>query len=53
MIQCGARSTVGALREAMGVPLDVVILLVAGGRVLEDEMRVGEIVREGPMTVEV
>jgi len=34
MIQCGARSTVGAMREEMGVPLDAVIL----GRELDDAM---------------
>jgi len=53
MLQCDAQSTVGAMREEMGVPLDAVILLVPGGRELDDEMRVGAIVKEGPMTVEV
>jgi len=48
MMECEAERTVGAMREAMGVPLDAVILLVPGGRELDDEMRVGEIVREGP-----
>eukprot|EP00295_Goniomonas_pacifica_P007333 CAMPEP_0175838020 /NCGR_PEP_ID=MMETSP0107_2-20121207/18008_1 /TAXON_ID=195067 ORGANISM="Goniomonas pacifica, Strain CCMP1869" /NCGR_SAMPLE_ID=MMETSP0107_2 /ASSEMBLY_ACC=CAM_ASM_000203 /LENGTH=262 /DNA_ID=CAMNT_0017151563 /DNA_START=166 /DNA_END=954 /DNA_ORIENTATION=+ len=53
MMQCEARSTVGAMREEMGVPLDAVILLLPGRRELDDENLVGEIVREGPMTVEV
>eukprot|EP00295_Goniomonas_pacifica_P032754 CAMPEP_0175961132 /NCGR_PEP_ID=MMETSP0108-20121206/35761_1 /TAXON_ID=195067 ORGANISM="Goniomonas pacifica, Strain CCMP1869" /NCGR_SAMPLE_ID=MMETSP0108 /ASSEMBLY_ACC=CAM_ASM_000204 /LENGTH=101 /DNA_ID=CAMNT_0017288819 /DNA_START=285 /DNA_END=587 /DNA_ORIENTATION=+ len=42
----------GAMREEMGVPLDVAILLVPGGRELDDEMLLGEIVRDGLMTVE-
>jgi len=52
-ILCEAEITVGAMRKEIGGPLNEVILLVPGHRELDDEMRVGEIVREGPMTVEV
>eukprot|EP00295_Goniomonas_pacifica_P007288 CAMPEP_0175834266 /NCGR_PEP_ID=MMETSP0107_2-20121207/15968_1 /TAXON_ID=195067 ORGANISM="Goniomonas pacifica, Strain CCMP1869" /NCGR_SAMPLE_ID=MMETSP0107_2 /ASSEMBLY_ACC=CAM_ASM_000203 /LENGTH=331 /DNA_ID=CAMNT_0017147483 /DNA_START=620 /DNA_END=1615 /DNA_ORIENTATION=+ len=53
IIQCGEWSTVSAMRREIGVPLDEVILLVPGHRELDDEMRLGEIVREGHLTVEV
>eukprot|EP00295_Goniomonas_pacifica_P036880 CAMPEP_0175953222 /NCGR_PEP_ID=MMETSP0108-20121206/31230_1 /TAXON_ID=195067 ORGANISM="Goniomonas pacifica, Strain CCMP1869" /NCGR_SAMPLE_ID=MMETSP0108 /ASSEMBLY_ACC=CAM_ASM_000204 /LENGTH=85 /DNA_ID=CAMNT_0017279757 /DNA_START=55 /DNA_END=308 /DNA_ORIENTATION=- len=53
MIQCNPQSTVGAMRKEMGMALDQVLLLLPGRRELGDEMRLGEIVREGHMTVEV
>jgi len=53
MIQCEPQSTVGAMRAEIGVPLGQVIMLVPGSRELDDEMRLGEIVMEGPLTVEV
>jgi len=53
MIQCEAQSTVRAMREAMSVSLDEVVLLIPGRRELDDEMWLGEIARKGPVTVEV
>jgi len=53
MMHCDPESTVGKMREELGASSDVVILLVPGRRELDNEMRMGEIVREHHLTVEV